>query len=117
MKVMLLLYGNEADWAAKSPEEMQASIEPFFAYTKMLRDKGHMVMGHELTPGTAAQKVTLKGGERVWDGPYADTKEQLGGYYVLEVKDMAEAMHLAKQCPQALDGIVEVRPIIEHDGM
>jgi hypothetical protein len=117
MKVMLLLYGDEAAWAAKTPEELQRDIQPYFAYTQMLRDNGHLLMGHELTPGARAQKVTLKGGERVWDGPYADTKEQLGGYYVLEVKDMAQAMALAKLCPQAKDGIVEVRPIIEHDGM
>ncbi|MFZ4120110.1 MAG: YciI family protein [Caulobacterales bacterium] len=117
MQVMLLLYGDEAAWAAKTPEEVAASIEPYFAYTKMLREGGYLVSGDELAPGATAKTVRLKGGVSVLDGPYADTKEQLGGYYVLKVADMDEAVRLAKLCPQANDGIVEIRPVILHDGM
>ncbi len=115
MKVMLLLHGDEAAWTSKSPEEIEVAIQPYFAYTQMLIEKGHMVVGHELTPSTSARMLTKKGGERIWDGPFTDTKEQLGGYYVLEVADMEEALRLAALCPQAEDGVVEVRPVIEHD--
>ena len=60
MKVMLLLHGDEAAWTSKSPEEIEVAIQPYFAYTQMLIEKGHMVVGHELTPSTSARMVEVR---------------------------------------------------------
>jgi hypothetical protein len=111
---MLLLYGDEGQWFSKSEAEIAQAIEPYFAYTRMLREKGKLIDGYELNQSNSARCVTLVGAGKVWDGPFAETKEQLGGYYLLEVADMAEAIDLAKLCPQAKDGVIEVRPVIEH---
>lgn len=114
MKVMLLLSGDEAIWAAKTPEEVARDVQPYMAYTQALRDAGKLVHADRLAPSMTARTV-LTGGERIVDGPYAETKEQLGGYYLIEVADMDEAVEWARRCPQVTDGVVEIRPIFEHD--
>ncbi len=106
MNYMILIYQD----AAPGP---QAPIsQPWIAYTQALREAGVMVGGNRLAPHSAATTVKLRDGRRhVQDGPYADTKEQLGGYYLIDVPDLDAALDWAAKCPGALDGTIEVRPV------
>lgn len=115
MKYMILIYGDEAQWAALSPDELAKGMEAYFAYSDALEKAGKAVSGHELSPVSTAKTIKVRNGApHVADGPYADTKEQLGGYYLIEAEDEAEALKWAAQCPGAHHGTVEVRPVIEH---
>ena len=116
MKAMLLLYSDGAAWAAQTPAEMERAMGAYFAYTNALREAGKLVMGHELAPAETAKTLTTQGAGGVSDGPFAETKEQLGGYYLIEVDTMDEALDWARRCPGAAHGHVEVRPVLEHDG-
>lgn len=113
MTYMFLLYGDETQ-ASAEPESMEAYMAPWFAYDKMLKDKGHYVGGEALQPTATATTVTALSGTPVWtDGPYAETREQLGGFYLVRCKDLDEAMELAAQCPAVHEGRVEVRPVLD----
>ena len=111
MQFMLLIYTPEmpAEVAAQPPEQRYA---PWIAYSKALREAGAMVGGSELAPASAATTVRLHNGQRqVQDGPYAATKEQLGGYYLIEAPDLDRALDWAARCPAAAYGSIEVRPL------
>lgn len=113
MQVMLLLYSDEAAWARMSEGERNACFGAYFAYSDALRQAGAIVAGAPLQPTSTAHTVRVAGGApQVLDGPYAETKEQLGGYYLLEVADMDEALRWAARCPGASHGTVEVRPVL-----
>jgi hypothetical protein len=113
MQVMLLIYNDEAAWDAMPEAERMACFGAYHAYSAALRDAGAMVAGDPLQPSAAAQTVTTRGGAPVvLDGPYAETKEQLGGYYLIEVPDMEAAMRWAARCPGAALGTIEVRPLL-----
>lgn len=115
MKYMILIYGEESYWAGLSPEDMAKGMEAYMAYSDALRNAGKYVSGHELNTASTAKSVTVRNGAaNVTDGPYADTKEQLGGYYLIEAADEAEAISWAARCPGAAHGLVELRPCIEH---
>ncbi|MGE3248947.1 MAG: YciI family protein [Hyphomonadaceae bacterium] len=115
MKYMILIYGAESDWAAQSPEDMAKGMEAYMAYSDALRKAGKYVSGHELNTVSTAKKIAVRNGAaNVTDGPYADTKEQLGGYYLIEAADEADAISWAARCPGASHGLVELRPCIEH---
>jgi len=89
----------------------------YMAYTQALKDAGAFVAGDPLQPSTTATTVRLRNDTRqVLDGPYADTKEQLGGYYLVEVKDLDEAVAWAARCPGATHGVMEVRPVMVIPG-
>lgn len=111
MRYTLLLYSNEADFADFSPEKWEAEKAVYGAYIAALKEANVFIDTDWLQPGLTATTLTLKdGGRRVQDGPYADTKEQLGGYFVIEVPDLDVALDWAAKCPVARHGIVEVRP-------
>lgn len=115
MKAMLLLYTNEAMWSAMSRSERAQATQPYMDYAKALQAAGKMIGGNELAYGRDSKKIV---GEtlRVVDGPYADTKEQLGGYFLIDVVDWDEAIAWAKRCPAALEGgVVEIRPLMSQD--
>lgn len=115
MKAMILIYTSEAAWAALAPAEMEREMGAYMAYTQALIAAGTFVDGSELAPTPTARSVKVTdGGAVVTDGPYVDTKEQLGGYYILEVASMDEAIAWAAKCPGARHGGVEVRPLNEH---
>ena len=115
MKYMVLIYGSEAHWAAQSPEEMEKAMGAYFAYSEALTKAGKLVAGDELHPVATAKSVTVRSdGVRVVDGPYVDTKEQFGGYYLIDVADEAEAIEWASKCPGAQHGGVELRPVVVH---
>ena len=114
MRYMLLIYGNEGGMMGASEEEQQAEMAKWFQYTEELRTNGVSTAGDALQP--TATCVRDNGGEPlVTDGPYAETKEQLGGYYVLDVENLDAAIEWAHKCPAANYGTIELRPIQEFD--
>jgi hypothetical protein len=96
-----------------SPEEGRKMMTAYDEYNKMLDSKGARIAGEALHPPATATTVRVRDGKTVTtDGPFAETKEQLGGYYVVEAKDLDEAIELAAQIPNARDGSIEIRPIM-----
>jgi hypothetical protein len=108
MKYALLIYGDEKVWEARDESELQANHERHGRYMETLRTRGAMAGGEELTRSTTA--TTVRNGT-VTDGPYAETAEQLGGFYLIEAADLDEAIELARQLPEP---IVEIRPVVDH---
>jgi hypothetical protein len=112
MKYTILLYETKADFDARRDEPRNAAYwGAYSAYTKALQDAGVMIGGAGLQPSQVATTVRQHNGKRhVQDGPYAESKEQLGGYYVIDVPDLDKALEWAARCPAAATGAVEVRP-------
>ena len=111
MKYLALIYGSDADWAALSDDERNAVYERYRAFGEEARAAGKLVDGAELQPATTATTVRVRGDETVvTDGPFAETREQLGGYYVLDCDSIDEAVALAAKIPGAQYGTIEVRP-------
>jgi len=115
MKFLLLLYGDETKWMDVSPEEAQQSVEVWNAYGQQLTDAGVLVTGEALGPTAEATTVRRDENEVVrTDGPFAETREQLGGFYVLDCQDIDEAAGWAAKVPDLGEGgSVEVRPVID----
>lgn len=114
MKYSILVYETRDEVQERNDESKQAAYwGAYQAYTQALQEAGVMVGGSALEPSHAATTIRLRGGERqVQDGPYADTKEQLGGYYEIDVPDLDAAMDWAAKCPASAAGSVEVRPML-----
>jgi hypothetical protein len=113
MQYMVMVYENESAFQSRTGAEKEKYWGAWAAYTKALRDAGVMTSGHGLHPPTTSTTVRLRDGKRqVQDGPFADTKEQLGGYYVIEVANLDAALEWAAKCPAAAYAAVEVRPIL-----
>ena len=114
MRYMLLIYGDESGWSNLSEADQQAEMAKWFSYTEEMRSAGVSDQGDALQPTATATSVRTKNGEPiVTDGPFAETKEQLGGYYLLDVANLDEAIKWASKCPAAPYGTVELRPIQE----
>ena len=112
MKYLLLIYENEAAMSTKSEAEFGAFIGEYMTFTDDIRAAGKLVHGEALQPTATASTVRVRGGKNiVTDGPFAETKEQLGGFYLVEATDLDEALALAARIPGAREGSVEVRPI------
>ncbi len=112
MKYMLLIFGDEAGAAAASKEQTGQVMAAYGAYTEALKKAGVMVGGERLQPTATATTVRVaKGKPEVLNGPYAETKEQLGGFYMIDVPDLDAALSWAARCPGASRGTIEVRPI------
>jgi hypothetical protein len=113
MQAMLLIHSDETAWARMSEAERGAGFAAYGAYTAALRAAGAYVSAAPLESTAAAHTVRVTdGAPQVLDGPYAETREQLGGYYLIEVPDMQAALHWAARCPGAAHGIVEVRAVM-----
>lgn len=118
MKAMLLIYNDEATWERMRPAEKGAIFGAYRAYSEALREAGAFLGGAPLQHTGTAQLVRVRdGAPQVLDGPYAETKEQLGGYYLIEAPDMEAAARWAARCPAAAYGTVEVRPVLDMAGM
>jgi hypothetical protein len=118
MRYMIVIFNDEQAWAKLSPAEMEAEMGAYFAYSSALGQSGKLVAGEELHPGATAKTIRVSAaGVTVKDGPYADIKEQFGGFYVIDVADEAEAIAWAQKCPGARHGAVEVRPCVDHGSM
>jgi hypothetical protein len=114
MRYLCLLYGDENRWEKVSKAEMDALYEEYVAFTEDIKRSGHHLAGDPLYPTRAAATVRVRNGRvSATDGPFAETKEQLGGYYAIEAKDLNEAIQIASRIPAARTGGVEVRPIWE----
>jgi hypothetical protein len=112
MQYLLLLHAEEAGFMNMTPEQQQQGMAAYMAYSKALVEAGAMVGSNRLRPVATATTVRVVDGKtQVLDGPYADSKEQLGGYFLIEVPDLDAALGWAARCPGASHGIVEVRPI------
>ena len=109
MQYMLLIYSNENGEGDGTPDV----IARYGAFTQDVRDKGKLVTADRLQPTAAATTVRIRNGETlVTDGPFAETKEQLGGYYLIEAKDADDALEVAARIPGARHGSIEVRPVM-----
>ena len=116
MRYLLLIYTQEQDEAEATPAEQEAVMEAYFAFSTEAREAGVMLGGEALQPTTTATTVRRRDGKTLTaDGPFAETKEQLGGYYILECPNLDEAIEWAAKIPGAKHGSVEIRPLVEFD--
>jgi hypothetical protein len=116
MKYALTIYNEEAGWDELSEEEQGAISQAYGEVTQEMNEKGVYVAGEGLYPTATATTVRVRGGENsVTDGPFAETKEQLGGFYVLDVKNLDEAIEWAAKIPGAQRGSIEIRPVMVFD--
>ena len=112
MQYLLMIYNNEAGMLAAPKEAVGQMSAAYAAYAEAMGKAGVVLGGNRLRPTAEATTVRVKGGKtEVLDGPYADTKEQLGGYYLLDVPDLDAALSWAARCPTAANGTIEVRAI------
>jgi len=116
MKYLCLIYDEEKNYLTMSRAQGEALMGEYFAFTKDIRQSGHFLEGNDLQPVKSATTVRVRNGRMsTTDGPFAETKEQLGGYYLIEAKDLNEAIQVAARIPSAKLGSIEVRPIQEHN--
>lgn len=114
MKYMLLIYHEEQAWDSYTETERQEIYGEYRELIQELQTKGQYLAGDELQPTTTASNVRVRDGKQlVTDGPFAETREQLGGFFLIEAKDIAEATSIAARIPSARTGSVEVRPVME----
>lgn len=118
MRYLVLIYDEETANPSPAPPDpalLAEQTDAYNAYTQMLRDRKAFVAGEALQPVTTATTVRVRDGETMTtDGPFAETKEALGGFYMIDAADLDEALELAAACPGALNGSIEVRPIWEY---
>ena len=115
MKYMLLIYQNEQSWKSISETERQQIYGEYRNLRGQLESRGQFVSGSELQPITTATTVRVRDGkELVTDGPFAETHEQLGGYFLIEAENLDEATSIAAKIPSAKTGTIEIRPLAER---
>lgn len=113
MKYALLIYTSEAEHAKMTEAEQQANMGAYFAFTNEISEAGVNMGGEALMPTAMATTVRVQNGKTLTtDGPFAETKEQLGGFYIVDCKDLDEAIAYAAKIPDASHGSVEVRPLM-----
>jgi hypothetical protein len=116
MRYMLLIYNEEASWGAMSEQEQGRIFGEYMAYTEDIQANGQHLAGDPLQPIATATTVRVRDGKTLTtDGPFAETKEILGGYYLVDVPSLDEALAWAERCPGAQFGTIEVRPLMEFD--
>ena len=114
MKYMLLIYHEEQAWNLLSEQERQKIYAEYGQFTQEIMASGHHLGGFELHPISTATSVRIRDGKQLaTDGPFAETKEQLGGYYLIEAGNLDEAIGIAARIPSARGGTIEVRPVAE----
>ena len=114
MKYMLLIHDDEKEWAKMTDAERQKIYGEYGAFSAELRAAGQYLAGSQLQPTSTATSVRVRDGKRlVTDGPFAETTEQLGGFFLIDAADLDEALAIAARIPSAKKGTVEVRPIVE----
>jgi len=113
MEYMILIYGDESAFGNIGEAQLKAMYAEYGTYTQELMKAGAMRAGSALKPASTATTVRLRGGKVLsTDGPFAETKEQLGGYYLIDVENLDQAVKWAGKCPGAKTGSVEVRPLV-----
>ena len=117
MKYLCLIYDREREWDAMSQAEADAYMAECVAAGEEIEAGGHLVASEALHPVAAAATVRVRDGRMsITDGPFAETKEQLGGFYLIEARDRDEAVRLAAKIPAARTGSIEVRPVVDFGG-
>ena len=118
MKYLCLIYEDESNWTKMTQEEGAKVSAAYGKYTRDIQASGHMLGGEALQPTQTATTVRVHNGKvSTTDGPFAETKEQLGGFYLIEAKDLNDAIQVASRIPGAQTGGIEVRPIMDTTGM
>ena len=118
MKYLLLIYDDPKVWEKFSEQETGKIMGEYRAFSQQIRESGHMLGGAQLQPVSTATTVRIRDSKRlVHDGPFAETREVLGGYYLIEAKDLDEAIGIAAGIPSARVGTIEVRPLVESPGV
>jgi hypothetical protein len=116
MQYLLLIYSEPGEWESLPEEERDALYEEYLTLSRDLRERDALVSANELQPIAAATTVRVRDGEtEVTDGPFAETKEALGGYYLIETESLDEAIEWAARIPTARRGMVEVRPVVMRE--
>jgi hypothetical protein len=116
MKYLCLIYENEKAFETLPKEESDQVFSDYMKFTEDIGKSGHLLGGEALQPTTAATTVRVRNGKvSTTDGPYVETKEQLGGYYLIEAKDLNDAIQVAGRIPGARYGGIEVRPIMSFE--
>ena len=116
MQYLLLIYRNEAELGKMGPADRQQMMTDYGAFTQSIVQSGHFKAGDGLQPTTTATTVRVRDGKMLTtDGPFAETREQLGGYYLVEAKDLDAALGIAARIPGAKTGSIEVRPIMIYN--
>ena len=114
MRYLCLIYEDERLWEKASKAEQEKVFEEYVAFSADIQKSGHHIASDPLHPTSTATTVRVRNGKiSTTDGPFAETKEQLGGYYLIDAKDLNEAIQIAARIPGAKTGSVEVRPILE----
>jgi hypothetical protein len=112
MQYLLMLHSEEAGWERMTKEQQEQGYAAYMAYTEALKQAGALRSSNRLRPSSAATTVRVTNGKpQVLDGPYVESKEQIGGYYLIDVADLDAAISWAARCPGASHGTVEVRPV------
>lgn len=115
MQYVLLIYQSEAEWEKLNEKERAAISLEYGQFYRSIRQSGQFRAGNELKPASSATTVRIRNDKRlVTDGPFAETKEQLVGFFAIEAKDLDEAISIAARIPSARFGAVEVRPVVAH---
>ncbi len=115
MQYLILIYGDEKAWARMTKQDQEKMFADHMAYAQAMGEAGVMRGGNELAPIATATTLRLVNGKTVTtDGPFAETKEQLGGYYLIDCANLDEALQWASKCPGIRSGSIEVRPVIPH---
>jgi hypothetical protein len=118
MKYLLTIYSDESQWAEATPQDLQEMMSAYQAFTREATAAGVMLGGEGLTRSSMATTVRVHGDEVVTsDGPFAETREQLGGYYLLDCADDDEAIGWAARMPGARYGAIEVRPVMDYEAV
>ena len=116
MQYLLLIYRNEAGLGSMTADDRKNMMAEYGAYTQSIIQSGHFKAGDGLQPTTTATSVRVRDGKiMTTDGPFAETREQLGGYYLVEAKDLDTALGIAARIPGAKTGSIEVRPVMVYD--
>ena len=114
MKYLCLIYENEQNWSHYTKNQGDAMMAEYGSFTQDIQKSGHRIGGEALQPTHTATTVRVRNGKvSTTDGPFAETKEQLGGYYLIEAKDLNDAIQVAAKIPSSRIGSIEVRPIME----
>jgi len=116
MRYLCLIYEDEKWWEKATQADMEKGLAEYNAFTDTIKKNGNYIGGEALQPTKTATSVQVRNGRvSTTDGPYVETKEQLGGYYLIKAKDLKEAVQVASRIPGAQNGTVEVRPVMEFD--
>ena len=114
MKYLCLIYSDESQWPKLPADESQKMMEEYGAFGESIKASGHYIAGHRLHPTGSATTVRVRNGKTyITDGPFAETKEALAGFYLLDARDLNEAIQMATKIPPAREGSIEVRPVRE----